>query len=64
MDEAWQETSRAITHRGFTKEQIAQAKVQADELSVHDYESPEHTTNISVDEVCIEKRLAIQRSLR
>ena len=45
-----------MIHRGFTQEQIAQAQVQSNERSVHDYESPEHTTNISVDEVCIKKQ--------
>jgi len=56
VEEAWQETSREMNHRGFTQEQIAKAKVQANELSVHEYESPEHTTNIFVDEVCIKKQ--------
>lgn len=59
VEEAWQETCREMNHRGFTQEQIAKAKVQAvqaSELSVHEYESPEHTTNISVDEVCIKKQ--------
>ena len=56
VEEAWMETSREMNHRGFTQEQIKKAKVQANELSVHDYESPEHTTNISVDEVCIKKQ--------
>ena len=56
MEQVWQETSREMIHRGFTQEQIAQAQVQSNERSVHDYESPEHTTNISVDEVCIKKQ--------
>mgnify|MGYP000376664669 CR=1 FL=1 len=56
VEEAWMETVREMNHRGFTQEQIEKAKVQADEQSVHYYESPEHTTNISVDEVCIKKQ--------
>ena len=56
VEEAWMESSREMNHRGFTQEQIEKAKVQADEQSVHYYESPEHTTNISVDEVCIKKQ--------
>jgi len=45
-----------MNHGGFTEEQIAKAKVQKNELSVHEYESPEHTTNIFVDEDCIKKQ--------
>lgn len=56
VEEAWMETSREMNHRGFTQEQIEKAKVQANEQSVHYYESPEHTTNISIDEVCIKKQ--------
>jgi len=33
-----------MNQRGFTQEQIAKAKVQANELSVHEYESPENIT--------------------
>ena len=32
VEQAWQETSREMNHRGFTQEQIAKAKVQANEL--------------------------------
>lgn len=56
VKEAWLETSREMDRRGFTQEQIAQAEVHSNQRSVHDYESPEHTTNISVDEVCIKKQ--------
>jgi len=56
VEEAWQETSFEMNHRDFTQEQIAKARVQANKLSVHDYESPEHTTDIFVDEVCIKKQ--------
>ena len=56
VEEAWTETCLEMNHRGFTQEQIAQAQVHANERSVHDYESPEHTTNIFVDDVCIKKQ--------
>ena len=56
VEQAWQETSREMNQRGFTQEQIARAQVQSHASSIHDYESPEHTTNIFVDEVCIKKQ--------
>ena len=41
MEEAWQETSREMNHRGFTQEQIAKAMVQPNELKrVHTTVAP------------------------
>jgi hypothetical protein len=56
VEVAWLETCREMNHRGFTQEQIEKAAVHLSKRSVHAYESPEHTTNISVDDVCIKKQ--------
>ena len=56
VEEAWLETCREMNHRGFTQEQVENAAVHLSKRSVHAYESPEHTTNISVDDVCIKKQ--------
>ena len=56
VEEAWLETCREMNCRGFTQEQVEKAGVHLSKRSVHEYESPEHTTNISVDDVCIKKQ--------
>ena len=49
VQEALTANTREMTDRGFTQEQIERASKQ-------EYESPDHTTNIFVDDVCIKKQ--------
>jgi hypothetical protein len=54
--EAWTVVSEEMSRRGFTAEHIASAQPRIENSSASDYESPEHTTNISVDDVSVKKQ--------
>ncbi len=52
----WAVILQEMSQRGFTPEQIANAQPRIEELSAPEYESPKHTTNIFIDDVCIKKQ--------
>ena len=56
VQQAWFEISQEMIQRGFTPEQIATAQPRIEDSSAPEYESPEHTTNIFIDEVCVKKQ--------
>ena len=56
VQQAWSAISKEMSQRGFTPEQIALAQPRIEDSSAPDYESPEHTTNIFIDDVCIKKQ--------
>jgi hypothetical protein len=53
---AWNEVAQDMQRRGFTAEQITAARPKIEDDSAIDYELPEHTTNISVDDVSVKKQ--------
>ena len=52
----WAVIVQEMSQRGFTPEQIAHVQPHIEDSSAPGYESPEHTTNIYIDEVCIKKQ--------
>ena len=56
VQQAWSAISQEMSQRGFTPEQIAKAQPRIEDSSAPEYESPEHTTNIFIDDVCIKKQ--------
>ena len=56
VHQAWSAISQEMSQRGFTPEQIARSQPRIEDSSAPEYESPEHTTNIFIDDVCIKKQ--------
>ena len=56
VQQAWSAISQEMSQRGFTPEQIARSQPRIEDSSAPEYESPEHTTNIFIDDVCIKKQ--------
>ena len=56
VQQEWSVISKEMSQRGFTPEQIENAQPRIEDLYALDYESPEHTTNIFIDDVCVKKQ--------
>lgn len=53
---AWNEVAQDMNRRGFSEEQIQSTKPTIENSWALDFESPEHTTNVSMDDVSVKKQ--------